>query len=115
MPTIQLTFEQVVEAVRQLPEGDRRRLLREVTSPPNPKTVHAAAQRLRKKYQAKPKRQQRMSELLAKGNAGTLTAEEGLELDRLVEDFERRAVAMAEELAATYGVLVPQAGSEVGP
>ena len=106
MPTIQLTFEQVAEAVRQLPEGDRQRLLSEVSLRPNPERLHAAAGRLRKKYQAKPKQQKRMSELLAKGNAGTLTASENRELDQLVEDYERRTAAMAEELAATSGILV---------
>jgi hypothetical protein len=78
----------------------------------NPDTVRAAADRLRGKYRAKPKQQKRMSGLLAKGNAGTLSAKESLELDRLVEDFERRAVAMAEELAATYGVVASKAESE---
>jgi hypothetical protein len=107
MPTIQLTYEQVVEAVRQLPAGERRRLLSEVTMRPDPKVLQARTARLRKKYQAKPKQQKRMSELLAKGGAGTLTAAESRELDQLVEDYERRTVAMAEELAAMYGMAAP--------
>ena len=53
-----------------------------------------------------------MSELLAKGSAGELTAEESRELDQLVDDFERRTVAMAEELAAGFGIAVPPTGSE---
>ena len=112
MPTVQLTFEQVAEAVRQLPEGDRQRLLSEVSLRPNPERLRAAARRLRKKYQAKPKQQKRMSELLAKGNAGTLTIEENRELDQLVEDYERRTAAMADELAAACGItLAPSEGS----
>ena len=39
MPTIQLTFEQVAEAVRQLPESDRRRLLNEVSPRPDPQAM----------------------------------------------------------------------------
>lgn len=104
MPTIQLTFEQVVEAVRQLPERDRGRLLREVSPQADPQGLHAAASRLRKKYQASPKKRRRISDLLAKGSAGELTAKESRELDQLVDDFERRTVAMAEELAATCGI-----------
>ncbi|HPM79778.1 MAG TPA: hypothetical protein PLF81_03735 [Candidatus Anammoximicrobium sp.] len=104
MPTIQLTFEQVAEAVRQLPEGDRQRLLSEANLRPHPERLRAAAGQLRKKYQAKPKQQKRMSELLAKGNAGTLTPEESRELDQLVEDYGRRTAAMADELAAACGI-----------
>ena len=107
MPSIQLTFEQVVEAVRQLPEGDRRRLLSVVSSRPSPAAVRAAANQLRKKHQARPRQQRRMSELLAKGSNGALTADESCELDQLVEDFERRTVAMADELAATFGIAAP--------
>ncbi len=112
MPTIQLTFEQVAEAVRQLPEGDRRRLLSEIGPRPDPETLRAAANQLRKKYQAKPPQRKRLSALLAKGGAGTLSIQESGELDQLVEDFERRNVALAEELAAAYGIAVPQVGSE---
>jgi hypothetical protein len=36
-----------------------------------------------------------MSELLAKGNNGTLTAEESRELDALVDQFERKTLDMA--------------------
>jgi hypothetical protein len=105
MPTIQLTFDQVVEAVRQLPEGDRRRLLSAVGLPPKGERPRAVAGRLRKKYQAKPKQQKRMSEPLVKGSAGTLTAEENRELNLLVEDYERRTVEMANGLAATFGIV----------
>jgi hypothetical protein len=112
IPTIQLTFEQVAEAVRQLPESDRQRLLNEVSPRPDPQALREATDRLRKKYRAKPRQQKRMSELLAKGSAGELTAEESCELDQLVEDFERRTVAMAEELAAGFGIVVPQPESE---
>jgi len=81
MATVELTFDQVMQAVRALPDRDRRRLLNEVAA----------------------KQHKRMSELLAKGNAGTLTADESRELDQLVADFERRTAAMAEELAASCG------------
>jgi hypothetical protein len=112
MPTIQLTFEQVAEAVRQLPESDRRRLLDEVNPRPSPELLRAATERLRRKYRAKPRQQKRMSDLLAKGSAGTLTVEENRELDQLVEDFERRTVAMAEELAGGFGIVVPHTSIE---
>ena len=103
MSTIQLTFEQVAEAVRQLPERDRRRLLSEIRPRPDPDTLRATANQLRKKYQAKPPQRKRMSALLAKGSAGTLSVQESRELDQLVQDFERRNVALAEELFTEVG------------
>jgi hypothetical protein len=39
-----------------------------------------------------------MSELLAKGNDGTLTAKESRELDALVDQFERKTLDMARQL-----------------
>ncbi|MCY2988779.1 MAG: hypothetical protein NTY19_13050 [Planctomycetota bacterium] len=59
------------------------------------------------RYQAKPPQRKRLSALLAKGSEGTLSVQESGELDQLVEDFERRNVALAEELAATCGITVP--------
>jgi hypothetical protein len=112
MPTVELTFDQVVHAVRELPASDRRRLLNEVFSRPETTEVRVAAKRLRKKHQADPKQRKRMSDLLAKGNAGTLTADESRELDALVADFERRTVALAEELAESFGMVVPRVESE---
>lgn len=112
MPTIQLTFEQMVDAVRQLPERDRRRLLSEVAPQSDPERLRETASRLRKKYQASPRKQKRMSDLLAKGSAGELTPQESRELEQLVDDFERRTVAMTEELAASYGIAAPRTGRE---
>ena len=46
-----------------------------------------------------PARQRkRLTDLLAKGNDGTLTAEESQELDTLVDQFERQTLAMASAL-----------------
>lgn len=45
------------------------------------------------------RRRKRMSELLAKGNEGTLTPEESREIDALVDQFERKTLAMARHLS----------------
>jgi hypothetical protein len=44
------------------------------------------------------RQRKRMSELLAKGNNGTLTAEESRELDALVDQFEHEPLKLAREL-----------------
>ena len=92
MPTI----EEILEDVRQLPEPQRRKLLREIEALPSADTALAAARKLRGQYRMGGRKRQRMSELLSQGNAGTLTTEEKQELNRLVSEFERKTLELAE-------------------
>ncbi|HVC92345.1 MAG TPA: hypothetical protein VND64_01580 [Pirellulales bacterium] len=100
MATVDLTLSQIIDAVRQLPAAQRERLLKEIVGLPEPDTARRAAQRIRGTYRLPTAQRRRMSELLVKGNAGTLTAVESDELDHLVDEFERKTLEMAESLAA---------------
>ena len=59
----------------------------------------AAARRLRPEHRMTKKQRLRMSALLAKGNAGGLSAEEKKELDNLVEEFEKNTLELARAIA----------------
>jgi hypothetical protein len=100
MAAVELTFDQILEAVRQWPPSQRKSLLKAIEALPTSEKARAAAQRLHGKYRMSVKKRQRMSQLLSRGNAGTLTPEERDELDGLVEEFERKTLAMAQTLAA---------------
>jgi hypothetical protein len=99
MAAVELTFDQILEAVRRWPPSQRKSLLKAIEALPTSEKARAAAQRLRGKYRMGIKKRQRMSHLLSKGNAGTLTAGERDELDGLVEEFERKTLAMAQTRA----------------
>ena len=60
-----------------------------------PKRRGQAARRLRGTFRMPARQRKRMSALLAKGNDGTLTAEESQELNALVDQFERQTLDMA--------------------
>jgi hypothetical protein len=99
MATVDLTFSQIVDAVRQLPAIERERLLKEIDRLPRSDAARRAAQRIRGNYRLSATKRRRMSELLSKGNGGTLSADESVELDGLVEEFEQKTLEMAESLA----------------
>jgi hypothetical protein len=50
------------------------------------------------------RQRKRLSELLAKGNEGALTAEESRELDTLVDQFEDNTLKLARELVRSRKV-----------
>jgi hypothetical protein len=100
LASVELTLEQIVDAVRQLPEAQRKELLRVLESLPTPAQARATARQIRESWRLRPKDRKRLTALLAKGNAGTLTAAESQELDRLVEQFEQNTLDMARTLAA---------------
>jgi hypothetical protein len=99
MATVELSVEQLREAIIQLPEPQRRRLLEDLEGIPTAEEARAAARQVRGTFRMNARQRKRMSELLAKGNEGTLSAEDSRELDALVERFERKTLEMARELA----------------
>jgi hypothetical protein len=103
MPSVELTLEQIVNAVKQLPEAQRQELLQQMANLPSPDDARRAARRLRGIYRMDKPQRQRMSELLAKGNAGELTASESTELDALVDEFERKTLELAQSLSKSNG------------
>jgi hypothetical protein len=99
MATIELTLEQIRNAILQLPDGQRRELLQDIGRLPSADEARSAARRVRRTFRMKPKQRKRMSELIAKSSDGTLSIEESRELDELVGEFERKTLEMAQSLA----------------
>ena len=98
MAIVELTLEQLRDAIIQLPKPQRRKLLEDIQRLPATVEARAAVQRVCGMFRMPTRQRQRMSALLAKGNNGTLTAEESRELDALVDQFERKTLDMACEL-----------------
>jgi hypothetical protein len=99
MATVELSVEQLREAIIQLPETQRRKLLEDVARLPDTPEARTIARRIRGTLRMPARQRKRMSELLAKGNEGTLTPAESREVDALVDEFERKTLAMARRLA----------------
>jgi len=95
MATVELTLEQLRDAILQLPEPQRRQLLEDLKRLPSAGEAREAARRMRGTFRMPARQRKRMAALLAKGNDGTLTAEESRELDFLVGHFELKTLAMA--------------------
>lgn len=93
-----MSIDQILDAVRHLPEPQREKLVREIASLPKPKRAHAAAQQLRSRFRLDGQQGRRMRDLLARGNTGDLTADEKRELDQLVGMFEKNTLALAEAI-----------------
>ena len=98
MATVELTLEQLRDALLQLPESQRQQLLADLTRLCAAEEARAAAQRVRGTFRMPARQRKRMSELLAKGNDGTLTDQESQELDALVDQFEQQTLAMTRAL-----------------
>ena len=99
MAVVELTREQVFDAVRQLPERDRiqiiAELLAETNGFPQGDEARKLFKRLRGEYRMEPKDERRMSVLLAKGNEGTLSAKDRRELDTLLDESQERTLQLA--------------------
>lgn len=100
MAVVELTPEQITEAVRQLGDDDRLQVLRELIGKPNRDAVLRAADRLRPKFRLPADRQRRLSSLQRKANAGTLKKNERAELDALCDEANQRTLEMARELVS---------------
>lgn len=98
MATVELTLEQLRDALLQLPESQRRQLVEEMTRLSTAAEARVAAQRIRGTFRMPARQRKRMSELLTKGNDGTLTDQESHELDVLVDQFEQKTLAMTRAL-----------------
>jgi deoxyribodipyrimidine photolyase len=91
--------EQLVEAVKQLPPSDFRRFeraweqVRRSREKEDIERLRAAAN-----YRLPQTKQERLEELLYKGNAGTLTPKEQNELNRLLEFLDRKNLEKARAL-----------------
>lgn len=99
MATIELTLEQIVDAAQQLPDGDRLHLISQLVQHSRGDNTHAALEQLRPQFEMPPLAQRRMSALLAKGDAGTITAKERVELTDLIDDFQQRSLELAEAVS----------------
>jgi hypothetical protein len=99
MATVELTLEQLRNAIVQLPKPQRRKLFAEVERISPAEEVREAARRIRDTFHLNAHQRERMAELLTKGSEGTLTAKESRELDALVDQFEHKTLDMARELA----------------
>ncbi len=100
MDTVAPSFHQILETVKQLPAGQRQKLVDEIQNLPPSRPSPATIRRVRAALRMGPKKRKRMSILLQKGNAGTLSVLEKKELNQLVEEFEQKTLEMAQELTA---------------
>lgn len=98
MATVELTLEQIRDAIVQLPRLQRQKLLAEIERIPTADEARMRAREVRASFRLSTRQRERMAELLAKGNEGVLTTEENRELDALVDQFEHKTLAMAREL-----------------
>ena len=98
MAIVALTLEQLRDALLQSPESQRQQLLADMTRLCAAEEARAAAQRVRGTFRLPARQRKRMSDLLAKGNDGTLTDQESQELDVLVDQFEQQTLAMTRAL-----------------
>ena len=104
MATVDLTLEQLRDAIIQLPKPQRRKLLTEIERLPTAEEAREVARRMRDTFRMNARQRKRLSELLAKGNEGALTAEESRELDALVGQFEDNTLKLARELTRSRKV-----------
>jgi hypothetical protein len=70
MATVELTLEQLREAIIQLPELERRRLLDDIQRLPSADGARRLAREVRGTFRMNAKDRVRMSELLEKANEG---------------------------------------------
>lgn len=101
MATVELTLEQIREAIIQLPAEQREKLLRDVERLPTADDARRMARQRRGSFRMPAKERKRMSELLVKGNEAALSAAESQELESLVDQFEQRTLDMARAIAGS--------------
>jgi hypothetical protein len=98
-----MSYDEILEAARRLPPGQRMNLVEDLTSVPSRSSVLKLARQLRRAFRLPANKQRRLSVLLQKGNAGELTSAQRTELDALIEDVldkrEEMANAIGEAVA----------------
>ena len=103
-------YKHILQAARQLPPSERKKLARALESGPSSSRVRAAFQALREGHRLGPKKRKRLSALLSKGNAGPLTDAESKELNRLVDEFEGKTLELARAVSEAQKSLRPEKG-----
>lgn len=98
MPTIDLTLKQLIEATQQLSPAELRQFMSELSRERFARHADERTLRAAVKYQLPAGKQKRLSRLLQKGNADTLTPEEDAELKSLLDEVEHRSLEKAEAL-----------------
>jgi hypothetical protein len=98
-----MTLEQVLKAARQLTDEERVELVCRLFGPSGCDERDADLERVRSQFEMPARMQRRMSILVAKSRDRTIRPTERKELDRLVDDFRDRAVAMARAAARSAG------------
>jgi RNA polymerase-interacting CarD/CdnL/TRCF family regulator len=93
MPTIQIEKEQLLDAVLQMPQNELEDFVRQVFSRKARERTHALSEReselLMKINRGLPREtQERLSELIKKRRAETISAEERRELKKLTDQVE---------------------------
>ncbi len=97
MPTITLTVEQLVDAVKQLTPQEWERFERQLTALRRASSDNGSESlRQQAGYKFPARVQRRLSRLLAKQREAELSAAERAELDALLEEYDRRLVEKAE-------------------
>lgn len=98
MPTalVELSEEQLFDAIALLPPTKRSRLLKRLAQLPSAEESLEVADTVRPKFRASETQRVRLTDLLDKQREGELTTKERRELAALVDDFERRALGMAQ-------------------
>ena len=91
-----MTFEQLIDRVRQLPEEDRVDLVCQVF---DIEVEDSSLVSLKRRFGMSQNVQDRMSDLTEKSLARTMSVGEEEELAGLVSDFRDRALAMARAAA----------------
>ena len=101
MVGVRLTYDEILEAARCLPPGQRRSLVEDLTSVPSPADALKVARELRRAFRLLPRKQKRLSLLLQKGNAGELSPAQRMELDALIEEVLDKREQMARAVGET--------------
>jgi hypothetical protein len=94
------TYDEILKAARRLPADQKKTLVQELASEPSREEALKVARLLRPAFRLSPKKEKRLSLLLQKGNAGTLTPAERKEVDALVEEVTFRNLQFAEAVDA---------------
>lgn len=97
---VDMTLEQVLNAARQLAEEERIELACRLFGPLESDGVDREVEQIRSQFEMPAPMQRRMSVLAAKCRDRTIQPSERQELDRLVDDFRDRALALARAAAA---------------
>lgn len=111
--TVELNADQIVDAFRQLPSKDRQyvidQLISEIGDIPRGDRALQFFDKLRDSFRLEPKKESRLSTLLAKSKEGELSRREQEELDALLDESQERTLQLTLAVM-TSGVRRKQTG-----